>query len=310
MQMRQRFAQRQSNLQYSRRWQASICQVSPERVCSIAVYIRAGAAIGGSASLHRGSRLRLVRQLHHIIKITIGFIASDVKERQLAGMFAGDAFKALDARGVAWGASVAQQILAWRSVDGFSTPPPPYFGGTAPGVWRSPPAGTNADGTLPALFPQNAVLVPFAMTNHNQFRPGPPPALTSALYAADVNEVKAIGSATSTLRTPDQTHLALLWQAVGPVDENRAIRPLISPHASLVDNARFFALINIAAADATIAGFDSKYTYNLWRPYHAIRLADTDGNPDTTADPNWNSLFIAPRFQEYGPTTPLSRRPS
>jgi hypothetical protein len=203
------------------------------------------------------------------------------------------------AHGLAWGEYVANQILVWRSTDGFSTPPPPYFGGTSPGVWRSQPSGTNADGTLPALFPQNAVLVPFAMTSHDQFRPGPPPALTSALYAADLNEVEAIGRFDSTIRTPEQTQLALLWQAVGPVDENRAIRPLISPCASLVDNARLFALINIVAADATIAGFDSKYTYNLWRPYHAIRLADTDGNPDTVADPAWNSLFAAPRFQEY-----------
>ena len=203
------------------------------------------------------------------------------------------------AQGLDWGEYVAQQILAWRSQDGFSTPPPPYFGGTAPGVWRSPPAGTNADGSLPALFPQNAVLVPFAMTSHSQFRPGPPPTLTSALYAADVNEVKAIGRFDSAIRTPTQTQLALLWQAVGVIDENRAIRSLVSDCDDLVDNARLFALINIAAADATIAGFDSKYAYNLWRPYHAIRLADTDGNPATDPDPAWDSLFIAPRFQEY-----------
>jgi hypothetical protein len=202
-------------------------------------------------------------------------------------------------KGLEWGEYVAQQILLWRSQDGFSTPPPPYFGGTTPGVWRSPPAGTNADGTLAALFPQNAVLVPFAMTSHNQFRPGPPPELTSALYAADVNEVKAIGRIDSATRTPAQTQLALLWQAAGVIDENRAIRSLVSDCNSLVDNARLFALINIAAADATIAGFDSKYAYNLWRPYHAIRLADTDGNPATDPDPAWNSLFIAPRFQEY-----------
>ena len=205
-------------------------------------------------------------------------------------------------RGQVWGEYVANQILAWRSTDGFTDVLPGYFGGGAPGVWRSPPSGTNADGTLPALFPQNAILVPFAMTEHNQFRPGPPPALTSALYAADVNEVKAIGRFDSTIRTSDQTQLALLWQAVGAVQENHAVRPVIESHCQhwlLVDTARIFALINIAAADATIAGFDSKYTYNLWRPYHAIRLADTDGNPATIADPTWNSLFTAPQFQEY-----------
>jgi hypothetical protein len=206
------------------------------------------------------------------------------------------------ARGLAWGQYVANQILAWRSTDGFTAVLPPYFGGGAPGVWRSPPSGASADGTLPAAFPQNAILVPFAMTGPSQFRPGPPPALTSALYAADVNEVKAIGRFDSAIRTPEQTQLALLWQAVGQANENHAIRPVIESycgHLKLVDTARIFALINIAAMDATIAGFDSKYTYNLWRPYHAIRLADADGNPATIADPAWDSLFLAPRFQEY-----------
>ena len=205
-------------------------------------------------------------------------------------------------RGRNWGEYVAGQILAWRSMDGFTTPLPGYYGGSAPGVWRSPPTGTNADGTLPAAFPQNAILVPFAMTSHHQFRPGPPPDLTSAIYAADLNEVKAIGRFDSTLRTPEQTQLALLWQAVGPVNENHAIRPLVESHSrdrNLAETARIFALVNIAAVDATIAVWDSKYAYNFWRPYHAIRLADTDGNQDTEADPNWNSLFLAPRFQEY-----------
>lgn len=210
------------------------------------------------------------------------------------------------ARGLEWGEQVAKQILAWRATDGFTTPIPGYFGGGAAGVWRSPPSGASADGTLPAIFPQNAILVPFAMISHDQFRPGPPPALTSALYAADVNEVKAIGRLNSAIRTPEQTQLALLWQAVGQVNENHSIRPviesLIASHCGrlrLVDTARIFALINIVGEDATIAGFDSKYTYNLWRPYHGVRLADTDGNPATEADPTWDALFVAPRHQEY-----------
>jgi hypothetical protein len=106
----------------------------------------------------------------------------------------------------------------------------------------------------------------------------------------------------SAIRTADQTQLALLWQAVGFAEENHAIRPVVESycqHRPLVDTARIFALINFAGEDGAIAGFDSKYTYNLWRPYHAIRLADTDGNPDTIADPTWNSLFTAPRFPEY-----------
>jgi len=203
------------------------------------------------------------------------------------------------ARGREWGAYVAQQILNWRSADGLTTPLPPYFGGTAPGIWRSPPTPTAADGTLPAAFPQIAILTPFVLINQTQFRPGPPPALSSAQYAADVNEVKAIGRFDSAIRTSNQTQLALLWQAATGVTENAIARSVLPAQSQLVDNARLFALINIAAADALIVSFDSKYAYNLWRPYHAVRLADTDGNPDTVADPAWNSLFPAPRFQEY-----------
>ena len=203
-------------------------------------------------------------------------------------------------RGLYWGDHVANLILAWRAGDGFSTPPPPYFGSTTiPGVWRSIATGTNADGTLPAVFPQMAVLVPFAMTSHSQFRPGPPPALDSAQYAADVNETKALGRFDSAIRTPDQTQLALLWQATAAAEENRVARSVVPPENSLVDNARLFALLNIVACDTIVAAFDAKYTYNLWRPYHAIRLAASAGNPAVEPDPTWNSLFLAPRHQEY-----------
>jgi hypothetical protein len=203
------------------------------------------------------------------------------------------------ARGRAWGEFVANTILAWRSNDGFTTPQTPYFGGTGPGIWRSIPTPTAPDGTLPAVFPQMAVLVPFAMTSPSQFRPGPPPALDSARYAADVNEVKVIGRIDSTLRTPEQTSIALLWQATGAAEENRLVRSVVPPGNTLVQNARLFALVNITACDAAIAGFNSKYTYNFWRPHHAIRLADPAVNPAIVPDPDWNALFIAPRHQEY-----------
>ena len=203
------------------------------------------------------------------------------------------------ARGRAWGQAVADEIIAWRKQDGFSTPVPGYFGGGAPGIWRSIAVPGFPDGTLPAIFPQLAVLLPFAMTSHDQFRPGPPPALWSAQYAADVNETKLLGAVNSTLRTAKQTQLALLWQAIGVNEENRVIRQVVPQENSLVDNARLFALVNIVAADTTIAGFDSKYTYNLWRPYHAIRLANSAGNPAIIEDPTWTALVLAPRFQEY-----------
>jgi hypothetical protein len=209
------------------------------------------------------------------------------------------------ARGRAWGEYVANQILELRSTDGWSAPPPVYFGGFDPGVWRSLPFPGNPDGTVSAAFAQNAILTPFAMATPSQFRPGPPyaatltDALASPQYAADVNEVKAIGRVDSAVRTADQTALARLWQAVGTIDVNRVARSVVPPGNSLVENARLFALANIAACDALIAGMDSKFAYGLWRPHHAIRLADTDNNPATLSDPEWTALILAPRFPEY-----------
>jgi hypothetical protein len=201
-------------------------------------------------------------------------------------------------RGLDWGEHVANLVLAARSTDGSSATYPGYFGGTGPSVWRSLPTATAADGTLAAVLPQWRYVVPFALVSPDQLRPGPPPDLTSAEYAADVNEVKNIGRVDSTTRTADQTSLAKLWAA--PDFNLFRVAPQVLPrHASLVDNARLLALLGIEECDALIAIFDAKYTYNFWRPYHAIRLADTDGNPLTDPDPTWTSLIFPPRHQEY-----------
>lgn len=209
------------------------------------------------------------------------------------------------AQGRAWGESVAQRVLAWRAQDGLANPAPNYFGGTNVGQWRSVPTPTAPDGTLPAIVPQMPTLVPFAMTSPSQFRPGPPyglplaQALASAQYAADLNEVKALGRIDSVTRTAEQTSIARLWQASSTAELNNCLRQVLPATNSLADNARLLALANIVAADGLIAGFDSKYTYNFWRPHHAIRFADLDGNPATEADPEWSALIIAPRHQEY-----------
>jgi hypothetical protein len=154
-------------------------------------------------------------------------------------------------RGRAWGEYVALRILDLRSDDGWSTPPPPYLGSFEPGMWRSIAVPGFPDGTLEAAAAQLSILTPFAMSSPWQFRPDPPyaatlaGALASAAYAADVNEVQAIGRVDSPLRTADQTDLARLWQAMGPVDENRAARSVVPRRNSLVDNARLFALLNM-----------------------------------------------------------------
>jgi membrane-associated phospholipid phosphatase len=114
-----------------------------------------------------------------------------------------------------------------------------------------------------------------------------------------VNEVKAIGRVDSAIRTETQTQLSLLWAASGPLEENAVARSVVPRRYALADTARLFALINFAACDGMIAGFDAKYHYGFWRPFHAIRLADTDGNPATEPDPLWTSLIPAPNHPEY-----------
>lgn len=200
------------------------------------------------------------------------------------------------ARGRDFGALVAADILSWRATDGFNTSPPPYTGGLAPGQWRPTP---------PAFAPMNCVqcatMVPFAIESPSQFRPAGPPALDSAAYADDFNEVKALGRATGSTRTPEQTAIALFWAGNIAIDWNRVAVTLAVEHGnSLSENARLFALMNIALSDAGTAGWDSKKFFSFWRPYHAIRLADTDGNPLTEPDVAWSPLLTnTPSHPEY-----------
>ncbi|MDX6469876.1 MAG: hypothetical protein QOF75_1679, partial [Gaiellaceae bacterium] len=125
----------------------------------------------------------------------------------------------------------------------------------------------------------------------DQFRPAAPPALTSDAYATAINEVESLGSATSTTRTSDQTQIGQFWNP--PIQNfwNQVAQSVsLSHHSDLPTTARLFAELNLSFADSVIAFYDAKYTYRLWRPVTAIRLADTDGNPSTVADPNWLPL--------------------
>lgn len=199
------------------------------------------------------------------------------------------------ARGIEWGQQVADDILAWRSTDGFTPAPPPFFGGTDVGQWRPTPPGF-----LPGALPQWAHMTPWAMSSPDQFRPLGPPALTSDQYAADVNEVKEIGSNSSATRTADQTQIAVFWTGNAPAYWNRAATAISDQrHLTLSENARLLALLNVGMADAQIACWDAKYAYVFWRPINAIRLASTDDNPNTMEDPSWTPLIVTPNFPEY-----------
>jgi hypothetical protein len=213
------------------------------------------------------------------------------------------------AEGVALGQYVAAQMLAWRATDG-SGAVVSYTPGTDPGDWQPTPRPGPTPGTelpgLPASLPQWPYVVPFAMKSGDQFRVGPPPALTSDKYTEAYREVKSLGSLTSTTRTPEQTEIALFWAGLGVSNSGIGIWNQIAETVaaerdlSLAENARLFAQVNVASADAFIASYDTKYTYNYWRPVTAIRAADTDGNPNTLADPTWTPLFATPNHPSYG----------
>jgi len=203
--------------------------------------------------------------------------------------------------GIALGQFVAAEILAWRASDG-SSASVPYVIGTNPGDWQPTPPAFNP---LPAT-PQWPYVTPFAMESGSQFRPGPPPALTSAKYTEAYREVKEIGSLNSSTRTAEQTEIALFWAGLGVTNAGVGIWSQITQTVarehdlSLAENARLFAQVSVANADAFIASFDTKYTYNYWRPVTAIRAADTDGNPDTAPDATWSPLFATPNHPSYG----------
>jgi hypothetical protein len=201
--------------------------------------------------------------------------------------------------GIAWGQTVAAHVLIWRANDGSDAQifPPT---GAGPGFWiPTPPA------FAPYLLPQWAFVAPFTMPTSSAFRPPGPPALDSTKYTADFNEVKALGAAIRSTRTQEQTTIALFWaDGAGtetPPGHWNSIAQDVARQAgnTLEQNARLFALMNVAMADAAICAWDAKYAYNFWRPVTAIRGAEFDGNPATTVDPAWSSLLITPPFPDY-----------
>lgn len=201
--------------------------------------------------------------------------------------------------GVALGRSVAEQSLAMRLNDGSGVVPPPYPGGSAPGEWRPTPLAN-----LPGLHAHWPDVAPFAMTSADQFGPAGPPALDSLEYRDAFNEVKELGSLISATRTADQTAIALFWvngagTASAPGHLNLLAQIVAQQQGNtLEENARLFAALNVAMADAIINCWDAKYEFSFWRPVTAIRAAE-DGNAETTADPAWAPLVGTPPFPGY-----------
>lgn len=196
--------------------------------------------------------------------------------------------------GVTLGTSVATQIWNLRAADGLSLTVSNAFPG-GPGLWSPtpgrPPTPVNQ---------QSAYATPWVLRSASQFRPGPPPALTSVRWATDFNEIKSLGATNSATRTPEQTDIALfIIDTPGYTMNSVAKQVVAAKSTSLVDTARTFALMHMAGDDAGFAVFDAKYAYNFWRPVTAIRAADTDGNEATAPDLDWLPLRVTPPHPEY-----------
>ena len=197
--------------------------------------------------------------------------------------------------GIAWGETVAAAILSARATDGAAQATFPYVapGSGDPGVWVT-------IGTAAAQLPGWGRVTPWVLRNHAQFQPGPPPSLRGGVYARDYREVQELGAMISATRTAEQTEIARFWLGSPSAIWNRVARQIIATrNLDLSDTTRTFALMYLAAADASIVCWDAKYTFNFWRPQAAIRNGDLDGNAKTVADPAWLPLFPTPPHPEY-----------
>jgi hypothetical protein len=192
--------------------------------------------------------------------------------------------------GIAVGEQAAEAILALCAKDGFDAPESyrPY---TSPGVY------------VPTVVPDIAHWPgrkPWLLASADQFRPGPPPALTSAVWARDYNEIKALGAKQSTRRTAEQTEIARFWETRAPtIYLPVVVSVATTPGRDLTQNARLLAVTTQAMDDALIAVADAKYHYNFWRPITAIRNGDIDGNDATDRDASWVPLIDTPMHPEY-----------
>jgi hypothetical protein len=205
--------------------------------------------------------------------------------------------------GLEVGEKAAANLVALRRATP-NPPAPPFVGSNEIGKWRptesfigTPPAPPSFS---PMVTPWLGKSEPFTLTSPSRFRVGPPPALTSARYWHDYEEVKQMGALNGSARTAAQTDLAYFYNDNFFAQWNRALRTVAQKRINRIgDSARLFALANMAGADALITSWDSKITYVFWRPITAIREGANDGNPFTVADPNWQPLVNTPNYPDY-----------
>jgi hypothetical protein len=256
---------------------------------------------GGDAPLHASSEAAASAAAHDVLSALYPGMTAEFEARK-SDMLSSIPDGAYEDDGLAWGSRAAARILADREGDGSGTVVA-WPDSDEAGQWR--PTDSFNGQVLPALLPAWGKLKPFALRSGSQFRPPAPPALKTGRYAWEVNQVKDLGAGNSVERTVDQTEIALFW-GYGPRTStpaghwNEVAQAVAAAEGnSLAENARLFALVNMAMADAAIVSWDAKYAFNLWRPITAVRLADTDGNRQTAPDPAWTPLLPTPPFPEY-----------
>ena len=201
-------------------------------------------------------------------------------------------------RGIEWGTYVAQQVLAWRSTDGFNTPVPAFLGGTTVGQWRPT---TQQNATCTAMSAQTLAFTQmFVLDSNTQFRPPPPRGMNDNTYVSDLAAVKSLGAQTGSLRTPDQTFLAPFWEGNASTHWNQAANQLARANdLSMSKSNRLLAVLNLAMADTAITTWSAKRFYGAdpaavtWRPFTAIREGSID------PDPTWRPLVNTPCHPEY-----------
>jgi hypothetical protein len=210
-----------------------------------------------------------------------------VLDSQLAGELATIPGGVGKQQGIQVGQTVAARLIAMRVNDGSAVTPSPFVPGKQPGNYQLTPPKFAAP-----VFTTWGNVTPFVLNNGAQFRPGPPAAVTSQAYRQALNEVKSLGQNTSTTRTADQTVIAKFW--AGPIWNTWneiAENAVLAHHTNLEGTARLFAVLNLSFADSTIAFYDAKYFYQLWRPVTAIRQTDPTWTPQaaTALDPSYPS---------------------
>jgi hypothetical protein len=247
-----------------------------------------------------GSTEAAAAQAAHDVLVALNPSAAPAYDEALAADL-GDRPSDFVRRGTQIGAHVAEEILAWRQNDGWVVSAfPPYAEPPLPGRWQPTPPANAA-----ATFTHLQQAAPMALLSATQVLPSPPPSLTSARYAADLNEVKLLGKSDSVARTDEQTTLARLWSGVGTstgffsVWNNVTRDVVLARELSLVETARVFVLVNVSIHDALQTTQASKFVYGVWRPVTAIRAADTDLNPDTDPDSTWLPLITTPPYPSY-----------